>query len=87
MAPVLKISESEILDELRKSYSAVERPAGFLTIQEMVDGSGTTRNTVTRKLAEWEKSGRLESQTILAERTDGRTQRVKAYRLKPKAKR
>lgn len=82
----ITISESEILDELRASLGSNERPAGYLTIQEMAEQAGCSRKTAQNKVEALEAQGRVESMTVLSQRRDGVGMRVTVYRMK-KAKR
>jgi predicted transcriptional regulator len=80
----VKISESELLDELRASIGAGERPEGFHTVGEYAEQLGCGKDLVRRHIEEWTHAGRIESMLASLPKKNGARQRVMVYKLTPK---
>jgi DNA-binding Lrp family transcriptional regulator len=80
MASSLRVTESEILAELRASLGVEERPKGFLSVREMAQELGCDESTVIRRIRKM--GSRVESRRVKDKRRDGQPQIITVYRLR-----
>ena len=85
MAASVRISESEILDELRQSLGVQQRQPGFYSMVEMAEQLGCSTAAVRLRIIKWKAEDRIESMRVKAVRGDGQACHITVYRLKPQA--
>ncbi|HUU93704.1 MAG TPA: hypothetical protein VM238_21135 [Phycisphaerae bacterium] len=61
-------------------------PAGYLTVRQMAEQAGRSRDWIRRRLWELNREGRLATQPVLEADISGRMNRSTAYRILPKGK-
>lgn len=82
MASRVKITESEILEEMRESLNIEERQPGYMSIPEMAAALDCSTATVFNRVAKWKREGKVESLRVRSMRSDGRSQVVTVFKLK-----
>ena len=83
----MKITESELLAELRKATAIDEdAPADAMTVSELCAASGLGPNAIMKRLAKYQAEGRLEEYRVVRYDTQGRRHPMRAYVLSPAAK-
>ena len=85
MAPLVKITEAELLDALAV-WAVAASPDEAKTAGELADDAGVTIKAARIALMALKKQGRLVVHTVTREALDGRRCRIAGYTITPTKK-
>lgn len=85
MASVIRITESEVLSALADAIGHGETDAQ--TVEDLMDSTGLSRQSVRRALHHYQKQGRLAVHKVLRPAIDGRQCYRPGYTILPVKKR
>lgn len=85
MAPVMAISESEILDAIAQASSEHSGPDGARSVQEMAESFGLSPKRVRAALVVFQKQGRLVVHSGRRLSIDGKMRLTPLYEIRPAA--